>query len=129
MSSIIYGTERLKRLTETKEETKKRKYRQANKEAFKAYQRKSQLAKYGLTEELYWKIFTYQGGKCAICRAFPKKRRLAVDHDHATEKVRGLLCFVCNKYRVSGNTLATIQPVIDYLTNPPADKALNEPLT
>ena len=37
-----------------------------------------------------------QGNCCAICGAKPKGRRLAVDHDHKTGKVRGLLCMFCN---------------------------------
>lgn len=36
------------------------------------------------------------GGHCEICGKLPKKHRLAVDHDHKTGKVRGLLCFRCN---------------------------------
>lgn len=52
---------------------------------------------YGITGEQYWSLHEFQGGKCAICqRATGKTRRLSVDHDHATGKVRGLCCRPCN---------------------------------
>jgi hypothetical protein len=40
-----------------------------------------------------------QSGRCAICKEKPKPgaRELAVDHDHATHKLRELLCTNCNK--------------------------------
>ena len=51
---------------------------------------------YGLTKEGYDTLLEQQGGKCAICRRPDRGRRLAVDHDHQTHRVRGLLCRTCN---------------------------------
>ncbi len=44
----------------------------------------------------YEEVLESQGGVCAICGGDDGKRSLAVDHDHATEKIRGLLCSRCN---------------------------------
>lgn len=52
--------------------------------------------RYGITETEYERMFTEQCGKCAICGRPPKTRRLAVDHNHRTKKVRQLLCSTCN---------------------------------
>lgn len=60
--------------------------------------RKTSLGRFGLTEDDYQILLAKQGGKCKICRQ-PEKtrgRRLAVDHDHGTGRVRGLLCGNCN---------------------------------
>lgn len=57
---------------------------------------KSGLAKYGLTEEQFRRMYLDQRGLCAIC---PKRligRDCHIDHDHVTSKVRGLLCGSCN---------------------------------
>lgn len=57
-------------------------------------------AKYGITLEQYNEMFANQGGVCAVC-AQPERRKetdhLAVDHNHATGQVRGLLCSNCNR--------------------------------
>lgn len=45
----------------------------------------------------YSAILQEQGGRCAICRREPEDRRLAIDHDHDTKRIRGLLCFRCNR--------------------------------
>ena len=64
------------------------------------------LKKYGLTAEefeAFWIVFR---GKCGICKndlKLPIQSRgqpldvVAVDHDHVTGQVRGLLCNACNK--------------------------------
>lgn len=51
---------------------------------------------YGIDAAEYKRLLDLQGGKCAICRSRPKSKRLAVDHDHQTGEVRGLLCSRCN---------------------------------
>lgn len=45
----------------------------------------------------YNKRLEEQNGGCAICHRPPKKVRLSRDHNHATGKVRGLLCLICNR--------------------------------
>jgi len=51
---------------------------------------------YGLEPGEYAQRLAAQKGRCAICRKVPRKRYLAVDHDHRTGTVRGLLCYFCN---------------------------------
>ena len=54
--------------------------------------------KYNLTSEEYTNKLNEQNGVCGVCGSmeFFFKRILAVDHDHTTGKVRGLLCNKCN---------------------------------
>ena len=56
--------------------------------------------KYKITEVTYNKMLAVHDGKCWICKLKPKKSTLNVDHDHKTQQVRGLLCFLCNKFLV-----------------------------
>lgn len=63
------------------------------------YARKMSLkSQYGITLEDYDAKLAEQGGVCAVCGKAPSaRRRLAVDHDHKTGEVRGLLCTQCNQ--------------------------------
>ena len=95
----------------------KRKYIEKNKEKVCAYQRQyyhtvwkikhpgyshpytrnsNYQRKYGITLTQYEDMLQQQEGKCAICNTAPKKRRLAVDHNHKTGELRQLLCIRCN---------------------------------
>ncbi len=47
---------------------------------------------YEFTAQDYSNLLAWQRGKCYICRQTPRVKRLAVDHDHKTGEVRGLLC-------------------------------------
>lgn len=52
---------------------------------------------YGITLEQYDKMVEDQNGVCAICGNINSNgRRLSVDHNHNTGKVRALLCGGCN---------------------------------
>lgn len=52
---------------------------------------------FGIELADYEAMLTAQGGVCAICGGTDKHYRLAVDHDHGSGKVRGLLCVDCNR--------------------------------
>lgn len=55
--------------------------------------------KFGITLEQYETMVAAQEGRCAICKKLPQPgRRLAVDHDHRTGRIRKLLCNICNRY-------------------------------
>lgn len=54
---------------------------------------------YGLTLDKYNRMLLEQNGGCAICgekQNSKHSKRLFVDHNHTTRKVRGLLCHLCN---------------------------------
>lgn len=53
---------------------------------------------FGMSVEEYDAMLLRQDGRCAICGDLPDvlKKPLCVDHDHATNKIRGLLCQRCN---------------------------------
>ena len=83
--------------------------------------------RYGITLEDYNLLLEHQGGKCGICLKPPGSRRLAVDHDHRTGMVRGLLCSTgirggCN-YGLLGSRdkdPTLFLKAYHYLTCPPA---------
>ena len=82
-------------------------------ERFNAAEYKRQLRRrYGITQEQYDAMFRAQNGSCAICGGQSLDgKRLHVDHDHKTGKVRGLLCINCN------HGLGKFQDSADNLTN------------
>jgi hypothetical protein len=55
--------------------------------------KKARLSKYGITQQDWDELAERQKHKCAICL---RLRKLHVDHDHDTGKVRSLLCSQCN---------------------------------
>jgi hypothetical protein len=85
---------------------------------------------YGITEDDYQRLLEHQGGVCAICGQVPRAKRLAVDHDHVTGKVRGLLCandeFGCNvTLRRLLNDAGMAWRAVRYVEHPPWDRIQN----
>lgn len=53
---------------------------------------------FGITKEQYDQLVNLHDGKCGICNnPFTSTRDRHLDHSHATNKVRGLLCGNCNR--------------------------------
>jgi hypothetical protein len=89
---------------------KSKEYYATHKEQIKEYHRRNYLKvkvwkrncvlkrKFGITIRQYNEMFDSQKGCCAICKTHQSqmKQTLAVDHNHTTGKVRGLLCGNCN---------------------------------
>lgn len=78
------------------------------------------------TSDDYDQLLRDQGGKCYICLRPSRSKRLAVDHDHVTNEVRGLLCpgeWGCN-LGILGRIkdLAMARRVVAYLEDPPANR-------
>lgn len=109
--------------------------RQENKPHFKTTDRKWLLKrKYGLTFEDFDKLLQAQGGHCAMCPTVIEvwkdgiQKSLAVDHDHKTGRVRGILCSVCNLLvgRIEAEP-SRLDNTIKYLGLAPVLASLNIP--
>lgn len=97
-------------------------WRDRNPDKVKILARRSTLKVRGINEEQYQVLLEKQGGKCGICHGSQTKRKtgllmnFAVDHDHLTGEIRGLLCQDCNRgLGLLGDTIQMLQSAIVYL--------------
>lgn len=69
------------------------------------------------TIEKWNQLYVSQQGRCAICDEVSLDRKLVLDHNHKTGKVRGLLCNICNLQRVAviENNISLIPKILEYL--------------
>lgn len=88
---------------------------------YKAFKRKLKnatlLRNFGISIDQYDAMLERQGGVCAICRGQQRAGfDLAVDHDHRTGAVRGLLCNWCNTMLARlKEDVAALMRAIEYL--------------
>jgi|10_taG_2_1085330.scaffolds.fasta_scaffold08177_3 hypothetical protein len=74
----------------------RKEYNEKNKEQKAAYWREK---KYGLSSEDYKNMLDEQNDKCKICLTsftILDTKHIHVDHCHTTNKIRGILCGMCN---------------------------------
>lgn len=96
-------------------------YQYTCKQCCKSVARKQNLKKYGLTEDTFQTLWEGQLGSCAICskqlqRTGPSG--FAVDHNHDTGEVRGLLCQLCNQgIGCLQDSPTILQKAIEYLND------------
>jgi hypothetical protein len=70
----------------------------AEKAQTRKYGVRAKMRKYGLTEDDYESLFERQHGLCAVCAvALARDKTTHIDHNHQTNRVRGLLCSSCNR--------------------------------
>ncbi|MGN6661597.1 MAG: endonuclease VII domain-containing protein, partial [Achromobacter mucicolens] len=83
--------------------------------------------KYGITPECYDKMFSEQGGACAICgtdQPGGRHKYFSVDHDHETGAIRGLLCNNCNRgVGLLGDSEQNMRAAANYLSRHKAPTA------
>lgn len=83
---------------------------------------------YGISMEEFDALLEFQGGGCAICSKPIEKlrRRMNIDHDHKTGKVRGILCSGCNTgLGHLGDNVEGLKKALYYLENTPFDEYAN----
>lgn len=100
----------------------RKKWRDNNREKYNRMLLKSHLKRhYNLTIEQYEGLLESQNGVCAICKRpekYKNRKYLAVDHDHVTEKIRGLLCNKCNcVLGYAEDNPLVLKAAVEYLKN------------
>jgi len=80
---------------------------------------RSIFRKFGIKPDEYKAMLEAQSNCCALCQKQGTGRhyRLVIDHDHATGKIRGILCHRCNiAIGIFKDSPALLQSAINYLT-------------
>lgn len=103
-------------------ECRKQEYQANKQQAAKAMRRRNLRVKFDISNAEYIELSHAQGDVCAACGQ-PETRiingillPLSIDHDHATGKIRGLLCQACNLgLGYFRDNIENLSNAIDYL--------------
>jgi hypothetical protein len=126
-----------------REQERARKYRADNLEKVRKSTRESArersiFSNYRLSNEEWIQIYEHQKGLCPMCGSQLKNRcdeasigkAAALDHDHATGLVRGLLCQMpCNgALGAFRDKTQWLRNALAYIDSPPATSAFSKPM-
>lgn len=103
----------------------KKAYYIKNRERIREKNKGYQIKRYGISVEEYELMASNQKNLCLICNNPEISKncsgtisRLAIDHDHITGKVRGLLCKSCNTaLGLARDSVDLLEKMIKYLKN------------
>lgn len=105
-------------------ENKSRVLARVGKTSRENWHKKTPVEKYAVNLKRFFKmsiedykhLYIAQNGKCGICQTSEEMFSLVVDHDHQTNKIRGLLCSKCNSaIGMLGDSAETVRRAVDYL--------------
>lgn len=80
-----------------------KKWTENNKETVREYRAKDKWTlkkrcdRHGITVEEFWTLYEEQDGTCPVCDTAIEAEDSAIDHNHETGMVRGILCKNCNR--------------------------------
>jgi len=80
---------------------------------------KSKVGAYGISVDEFYTMIEKQNNCCAICsKPLNLKKHTHIDHDHITNKVRGILCHCCNTaIGLFKEDRIVMQKAIEYLSH------------
>lgn len=74
--------------------------------------------RHGITEQDFLNIIEKQNGCCPICGNALDIKQAVIDHDHTTNRVRGLLCVNCNTgLGKLGDSVSSLIKAVRYLND------------
>jgi len=80
------------------------------------YTFKKRCARHGITPEEFWAMYEEQDGTCPVCDKAINAEGSAIDHNHETGEVRGILCKSCNRaLGLLGDSPETMARAEEYL--------------
>lgn len=110
--AVVYRSQNMEKCKE-----RKKRYDASHPDKVAEWSFRTRIKKMGLDPETVMAYVKSHHGQCEICGVIPSYRKLAVDHCHASNTFRGLLCSNCNLgIGLFKDDINNLQNAICYLT-------------